>query len=79
MGPAAGRRSRRPAVQAGFQSALALPLRLREVTLGALNLLSTSTAPIEEADIIVARAFADLAILSILQHRASTEAPQLNE
>ncbi len=67
------------AVQAGFQSALALPLRLREVTLGALNLLSTSTAPIEEADIIVARAFADLATLSILQHRASTEAQQLNE
>jgi GAF domain-containing protein len=67
------------AVQAGFQSAVALPLRLREVTLGALNLLSATGDPIGEADLLVARAFADLAALSILQHRASTEAQRLNE
>jgi GAF domain-containing protein len=67
------------AVRAGFQSAVALPLRLREVTLGALNLLSTTRSPIGEADVIVARGFADLAALSILQHRASTEAQRLNE
>jgi GAF domain-containing protein len=67
------------AVRAGFQSAVALPLRLREVTLGALNLLSATRAPIADADLIVARAFADLAALSILQHRSSTEAHRLNE
>lgn len=67
------------AVRAGFQSAVALPLRLRDVTLGALNLLSATRSPIAEADLIVARAFADLAALSILQHRASTEAHRLNE
>jgi len=67
------------ALQAGFASALALPLRLREVTLGALNLLSTARAPLAEADLIVARAFADLAALSIAQHRASAEAQRLNE
>ena len=67
------------ALQAGFASALALPLRLRERTLGALNLLSTARAPLAEADIIVARAFADLASLSIAQHRASAEAQRLNE
>ena len=67
------------AVSAGFQSAVALPLRLREVTLGALNLLSTTRTPIGEADVIVARGFADLATLSILQHQASTEAQRLNE
>ncbi len=67
------------AVRAGFQSAVALPLRLRDVTLGALNLLSATRTPIEEADLVVARAFADLATLSILQHRASTEAQRLNE
>ncbi len=67
------------ALQAGFQSAIALPLRLREVTVGALNLLSTERTPMDEADIIVARAFADLAALSILQHRASEEAQRLNE
>jgi GAF domain-containing protein len=67
------------AVSAGFQSAVALPLRLREVTLGALNLLSTTRSPIGEADVIVARGFADLAALSILQHRASAEVQRLNE
>src|SRR5258708_38198645 len=30
------------ALQVGFRSALALPIRLREITLGALNLLSTT-------------------------------------
>ena len=33
----------------------------------------------DEADVIVARAFADLATLSIVQHRATTEAQRLNE
>jgi AmiR/NasT family two-component response regulator len=32
-----------------------------------------------EADVIVARAFADLATLSIVQHRAVAEAQRLNE
>jgi GAF domain-containing protein len=67
------------ALKAGFQSALALPLRLREATLGALNLLSVTQAPMAEADVIVARAFADLATLSIVQHRATAEAQRLNE
>jgi GAF domain-containing protein len=67
------------AVRAGFQSAVALPLRLRDVTLGALNLLSETRSQIGEEDLIVARAFADLAALSILQHRATIEAHRLNE
>ena len=67
------------ALQAGFASASALPLRLREVTLGAMNLLSVTRTPMAEADIIVARAFADLATLSLAQHRASAEAQRLNE
>jgi GAF domain-containing protein len=67
------------ALQAGFQSASAVPLRLRDVTIGALNLLSVTRAPMAEADVIVARGFADLAALSIAQHRASAEAQRLNE
>jgi GAF domain-containing protein len=67
------------ACHAGFASALALPLRLREVILGALNLLSVADVPMAEADVVVARAFADLAALSIAQHRASAEAQRLNE
>jgi GAF domain-containing protein len=67
------------ALETGFRSVLALPLRLREVTLGALNLFSASGVPMSDADIVVARAFADLAAVSILQHRASAEAHRLNE
>jgi GAF domain-containing protein len=67
------------AVQAGFAAALALPLRLRAVTLGALNLLSATRTPMAEADVIVARAFADLATVSIIQHRATAEAHRLND
>jgi GAF domain-containing protein len=67
------------ALDAGFRSASALPLRLREVTIGALNLLSVTSSPLDEADVIVARAFADLAALSVIHHRASTEAQRLNE
>ena len=66
------------ALQAGFRSASALPLRLHVVTLGAMNLLSVTQAPMDEADVIVARAFADLAALSIVQHRASAEAQGLD-
>jgi GAF domain-containing protein len=70
---------------AGFGSACALPrrlrlrLRLREVTFGALNLLSVTRSPMAEADVIVAGAFADLAALSIAQHRGSSQAQRLNE
>ncbi len=67
------------ALGAGFRSVSALPLRWRDVTLGALNLFGVTQAPMGEADVIVARAFADLATLSIVQHRASAEAQRVNE
>ena len=67
------------ALDAGFQSASALPLRWRDRTLGVLNLLRATQTPMDEADIVVARAFADLATLSIVQHRATAEAQSLNE
>ena len=49
------------------------------MTLGALNLLTATQTPMDEADIVVAQAFADLATLSIVQHRAAAEAQSLNE
>ena len=49
------------------------------MTLGALNLFSVTQAPMDEADVIAARAFADLATLSIVQHRDTAEAHSLNE
>jgi GAF domain-containing protein len=67
------------AVEAGFRSASALPLRLRDKTVGALNLFHVGEAPMPERDIVVAQAFADLATISLVQHRAATEAQRLNE
>jgi GAF domain-containing protein len=67
------------ALEAGFESVFALPLRLRELTIGALNLFSVEPTPMEEGDILVARAFADLATISVLQHRAATETQTVND
>jgi GAF domain-containing protein len=67
------------AIDAGFRSAAALPLRYRDVILGALNLLSTTPDAMADADRIVARAFTDLAAVSIVQHRSNVEAIRLNE
>jgi GAF domain-containing protein len=67
------------ALKVSLQSVVALPLRLRDASLGALNLLSVRQTPMVEDDIIVARAFADLATVSIVQHRTATEAQRLNE
>jgi GAF domain-containing protein len=67
------------ALQAGFRSVFAIPLRLRNKTIGALNLFNVDTAPMNERDMIVARAFADLATISILRHKVTTDAQVLND
>jgi GAF domain-containing protein len=67
------------AVDAGFHSVFALPMRLRDVTIGALNVFSVEATPMDEADVLVARAFADLATISVLQQRAVADSQRLNE
>lgn len=67
------------AVEQGFRSAFALPIRLRDRTVGALNLFYSTEERVEEADVVVAQAWADLAAISVLQHRAMTQAQLLNE
>jgi transcriptional regulator with GAF, ATPase, and Fis domain len=63
----------------GFRSVFALPLRLRETTIGALNLFSVDAWPMDESDVVVARGFADLATISILQHGIASEIQHVNE
>ena len=82
----APRRRRRPlatvlraAIEAGFASAFALPLRLRDRTIGALNLFHVERTPMEERNVLVAQAFADLATISVMQYRAAAESQRLNE
>jgi GAF domain-containing protein len=67
------------AVEAGFQSVQALPLRLRGTVIGALNLFHTDTSAMDQDDVDVAQAFADIATIAILQHRAVREGQVVNE
>jgi GAF domain-containing protein len=67
------------ALGAGFQSVFALPLRLRGSTIGALNLFSVGQARMDERDVTVAQAFADLAAIGILQYGLVTQAQRFNE
>jgi GAF domain-containing protein len=67
------------ALEAGFQSVHALPMRLRGVIIGALNLFRADEGAMEDADVAAAQAFADVATIAILQHRAVLEAQVLNE
>ena len=62
------------ALEAGFKSVLALPMRLRGVTIGALNLFRADKGALDEADVVAARALADVATIGILQHRAALQA-----
>ena len=67
------------ALQAGFESVIAIPMRLRDMTVGALNIFSVTQTPMDGSDVLVARAFADLATISLLQNRASSETQTMNE
>ena len=67
------------ALDAGFHSVHALPMRLRGTVIGALNLFRTDAGTMGEADVQVGQAFADVATIAILQHRAATRAQEVND
>jgi GAF domain-containing protein len=67
------------ALEAGFRSVHALPLRFRGQAFGALNLYSVSKAPLQDSEVRAAQALADLATVTIVQHRALSEAQLLND
>lgn len=66
------------ALDAGFRSVHALPLRLRGTVIGALNLFHTDAGLLRGEDIDAAQAFADVATIAILQHRAALEGQLVN-
>jgi GAF domain-containing protein len=67
------------ALDAGFHSVHALPMRLRGAVIGALNLLHTEPDQMRQIDADAAQALADVATIAILQHRAALEAQVVNE
>ncbi len=67
------------ALDAGFRSVHALPMRLRNQVIGALNLFCTAPRDLEEGDAVIGQAFADVATMSVLHHRAVIESQLVSE
>ena len=67
------------AVEAGFGSVQALPMRLRDQSIGALNLFRVEKGPMPDEDVVAAQALADVATIAILQQRAAVDAQRLND
>jgi GAF domain-containing protein len=59
---------------AGMPSVCAVPLRLRSVILGGLNLFMSEPVPLSTADLDLAQALADVASIAIIQDQATREA-----
>ncbi len=57
------------AIDAGFVAVSAIPLRLRGDVIGALNLFSNTPAALDDSEVRVAQAMADIATIGILQER----------
>ena len=58
------------AARVGFAAAYALPMRLREETIGALNLFHREPNVLSDAGLRLGQALADVATIGILQQRA---------
>ena len=54
----------------GFNSVYAFPLRLRDSTIGALNLFGLASAALDDEQRVIAKALADIATIGILQQRS---------
>ncbi len=67
------------AIELGFTSVNCVPMRLRGRTIGALNFFSSHEGQLAVEDVAVARGFADVATIAILQHQSSLAATTLNE
>lgn len=67
------------AVDAGFQSVHAFPLRHRQKVIGALNLFSTDTGALEPTDVGIIQCLADIATIGLLQERTISSAEILTE
>lgn len=67
------------AINEGFRSVSALPLRLRSEIIGAISLFRADENTMSDSDIIAAQALADVATIGIIHHRAFRSEQLVNE
>jgi GAF domain-containing protein len=67
------------ALEQGFLAVHALPLRLRETTIGTLNVMLNTGEDLPESSRVAAKAFADVATIGILHERSLRESEVLTE
>ena len=65
--------------RAGFGAVQALPMRLRDQVIGALNLFRASPGAFDPADVRVGQALADVATISLLHERSLRHSDTLSE
>jgi transcriptional regulator with GAF, ATPase, and Fis domain len=64
---------------AGFASVHALPMRLRDNVLGTLGLFGTTVGALNEEDLTLGQALADVASVALVQNRAAADKNVVNE
>lgn len=67
------------AKEQGFAAVFAVPMRLRQTTIGALNLFRTEPGELDPQDLRAARALADVATIGILHERTLRESDAIRE
>jgi len=67
------------ALDAGFSSVYAVPMRLRAERLGALNLFANQDCGLAEPDQVLAQAMADVATIGILHQRFTHQREEVSE
>ena len=61
-------------LQAGFPSVCAVPLRLKDLIVGCLNLFMSEPVALSDGEIALAQALADVACIAIVQDQATRDA-----
>lgn len=67
------------AAEAGFRSVHAFPLRLRREVIGAMGLFGSAVGDLDDSDVQIVQALADVAAISLLQERAIQRGEILTE